>query len=172
MFSFFVTQELDAESFKRKISPPRLSCLSVYGYYCLEMFAQHKLVRVNINKVLLSWVLQHIQTSHVNSVGRAHTEAVISSLNGTYCFCFLVFLLADRQKQKSKTYRLSLWIQSLCLEEIRVSYLLSSCQLWSISSVGSICTDFACLCPQCIVCWTWKVNGNKFILLQTQKKRN
>lgn len=62
---------------KKKVLWGLLS-LSVHSYYCSEMFAQHKLVRghsasgVNINKVLLSWVLQHTQTSRVNSVWRQH----------------------------------------------------------------------------------------------------
>lgn len=41
----FVAQTRNTEWFERKTCLPRLSCLSVYGYYCLEMFAQHKLVR-------------------------------------------------------------------------------------------------------------------------------
>lgn len=91
----------------------------------LEATAPHG---VNINKVLLSWVLQHTQTSRVNSVWRQHQHWFAECKRGFYLlFCHEV-----------------------------ASYLLSSCPLWSTSSVCSIGTDFSCLCLRYIVCWTWK----------------
>lgn len=116
------------------------------------MFAQHKLVRhhsalkVNINKGLLSWVLQHTQTSRVNAVWRQQRAALIFWLqNGDPSHFFLV--------------------NEVC--EV-ASYLLSSCQLWSTSSVCSIGTDFSYLCLRCTVCWTWKNSESKSTHLSVQ----
>ena len=96
---------------------------------------------VNINK--LSWGLQHTSAKSCRFSGvTAHTLWFADKM-GSCVF----------RRVSQKTYRLS-------FIDLVSSYLLSSCRLWSISSACSICIDFACLCPRCIVCWIWEKKKN------------
>lgn len=112
---------------------------------------------VNINK--LSWGLQHTSAKSCRFSGVAARAQWFADKMGSCVF---------RRVSQKKTYRLSF------IDPVS-SYLLSSCRLWSISSACSICIDFACLCPRCIVCWIWKKKLVERVcvcaFLESKKKR-